>query len=103
VKAPASFRSDTAKSAVEGSLSREEQQVKQGIQQQAVVSSAALSVETPSSPEGHRRPVADRGVAASSEVPWLRELTRPLSPFTQPDAMMKRNKDLAVRSVFAFA
>ena len=54
-------------------------------------------------PERHRRPVADRGVAASSEVPWLRDLTRPLSPFTQPDAMMKRNKDLAVRSVFAFA
>ena len=47
--------------------------------------------------ERQRRLVADRGAAASMEIPWLRDLTRPLSPFTQPDAMMKRNKDLAVR------
>jgi hypothetical protein len=48
-------------------------------------------------PLRQKRLVADRGAAASMEIPWLRDLTRPLSPFTQPDAMMKRNKDLAVR------
>ncbi len=48
-------------------------------------------------PQRQRRPDPDRAAAASIEVPWLRDLTRPLSPFTQPDAMMKRNKDLAVR------
>lgn len=55
------------------------------------------SCEDPSSPERNRRLVSERGNAARSEAPWLRDLTRPLSPFTGSDAMIKRNKDLAVR------
>jgi hypothetical protein len=48
-------------------------------------------------PERSRRLVSERGHTARSEAPWLRDLTRPLSPFTGSDAMIKRNKDLAVR------
>jgi hypothetical protein len=54
------------------------------------------SEEVPSS-DRHRRLASERGAAASSEAPWLRDLTRPLSPFREADAMMQRNKELAVR------
>jgi hypothetical protein len=48
-------------------------------------------------PERNRRLGSDRGNAAQSDAPWLRDLTRPLSPFTEPGEMMNRNKDLAAR------
>ena len=48
-------------------------------------------------PDLQRRLASERGAAASSEAPWLRDLTRPLSPFREADAMMQRNKELAVR------
>jgi hypothetical protein len=47
-------------------------------------------------PDLQRRLASERG-APASEAPWLRDLTRPLSPFREADAMMKRNKELAVR------
>ena len=53
--------------------------------------------EDPPTPDRHRRLVADKGAVAASETPWVRDLTRPLSPFGEIDVMMKRNKDLGVR------
>ena len=53
--------------------------------------------EGPPTPERHRRSAAERGGAAASEVPWVRDMTRPLSPFGDMGVMMKRNKDLGVR------
>jgi hypothetical protein len=47
-------------------------------------------------PERSRHLASDRASAAPKEPPWLRDLTRPLSPFSEV-AMVKRNKDLAVR------
>jgi hypothetical protein len=42
--------------------------------------------------------VIDRDAVASLEVAALRDLTRPLSPFRQPDdAIMRRSRDLARR------
>jgi hypothetical protein len=48
-------------------------------------------------PDLQRRLASERGAPASSEAPWLRYLTRPLSPFREANAMMQRNKELAVR------
>jgi hypothetical protein len=53
--------------------------------------------EDPPTPDRHRRLVADKGTVAASETPWVRDLTRPLSPFGEIHVMMKRNKDLGVR------
>jgi hypothetical protein len=62
--------------------------------------SSALPVSGSDSPptyERNRRLGSDRGNAAQNDASWLRDLTRPLSPFSDPGEMMNRNKDLAAR------
>jgi hypothetical protein len=60
------------------------------------LSPALPGSEDAHTPERSRHLASDRASAAPKEPPWLRDLTRPLSPFSEV-AMVKRNKDLAVR------